>query len=105
MSAIANKIDDDVFLESLPIGQGQSRHQDHGLGVVAVYVENRRFDHFRDVTAIISRSRVRRPTRRKSDLVIDDDVQAAARSKAVRLRHLEGFRNDALPRERSIAVN
>ena len=105
MPAIANKIDDNVFPESLPIGQGQTRNQNHGLGIVAVHVEYRRFDHLRDVTAIICRTRVRRPTRRKANLVIDDDMQAAARTKAVRLRHLKGFGNDALRCKGCVTVN
>ena len=53
MAAITNQVDDNIFLEFLPILQRQARHKQRGFRVVAIDVEDRCFDHLRDITAIV----------------------------------------------------
>ena len=72
--------------------------------IVAVHVENRHLDHFRDVGRVHRRARVFRQ-RGEADLVVHHDVHGAAGAVAVELRHVERFGHDPLPGERRVAVD
>ena len=73
VTAIAEHVDDDRFLEALSELGCNLRDVNDGFGIVAVDVENRRFDHQRDVGAVGRRARVMR-RRRETDLVVDDEM-------------------------------
>ena len=90
-AAVADQVDDDVLLERLPVVDGQPRHPDAGLGVVAVHVEDRRADHPRDVGRVEARPG-RRRAGGEADLVVDDDVHRAAGAVAAQLRQVQGLR-------------
>ena len=68
-------------------------------------MEDRCFDHLRDIAAIVGRARVRRSADRKTNLIIDDDVNRSTSAKTIDLRHLECFGNNALPRKSRITMN
>ncbi len=68
-------------------------------------MKNGGLDHLGHVTAVRCRSSVRRITRGKADLVIDDDVDRAAGVEPTGFRKLEGFGHDALSGEGRITVN
>ena len=55
-AAVADQVDDDVLVERLAELEGQPRHPDARLGVVAVHVEDRRLDHPGDVGGSTPRS-------------------------------------------------
>ena len=103
--AIADEIDHDVLVEDLPVAQREPHRGDGGFGVVAVHVEHGRLDHLRDVGAIRRRAAVARIAHREADLVVDDEVDRAARVERARLRQLERLRDHALPGERRVAVD
>ena len=105
VTAIANEINDDVFLELLAILKRQTRHEDYGFRIIAVYVEDRCFDHLCNVGTVVRRTCVGRPARRKADLVVDNDVYGAARTETIGLRHLERLGDNALARECCVSVN
>ena len=75
------------------------------LWVIAVDVKNRRLHHFCNVSAVLCRPCVSRLTGSKANLVIQHNVQGAARAVGTCLRHLERLHHHTLPSEGSIAVN
>jgi hypothetical protein len=75
-----------------------------GLGIFAVHVEDGDFEHPRDVGGVAGRASVRRKGG-EADLVVDDDVDGAARLVTLETSEVERFCHDALPHERSIAVD
>ena len=103
-AAVAQHVDDDVLLELLPEVHGQPRHPDARLGVVAVDVEDRRADHFRDVGAVLRRPGVARRCG-EPDLVVDDDVDRAAGAVPAQQRQVQRFGHHALAGERGVAVH
>ena len=103
--AIADEIDDDVLVELHAVVDGEARREHHRLGVVAVDVQDRRLDHLRDVAAIERGARVARVVRGEADLVVDDQVDRAARVERAGLRHLQGFLDHALAGEGRIAMD
>ena len=104
-AAIADEIDDDVLVEHLPVAQREPHGRDGGFGIVAVHVEHGRLDHLRDVRAVGRRAAVARIAHREADLIVDDEVDRAARIERARLRQLERLGDDALARERRVAVD
>ncbi len=102
-AAVADHVDHGVFLETLAVLDGDARAVDDGLGVIAVDVEDRRVDHLGDVRAVGRRAREARRGR-EPDLVVDDEMDGAARAIAAQAGEIEGFRHQALAGERGIAV-
>ena len=80
--AVAKHVDHDRLLELLPELRGDLGDVHHGLGVVAVDVEDGRFDHLGHVRAIGRRARVAR-ARGEADLVVDDEVDRPTRAVAL----------------------
>ena len=105
VTAIAHEINDDVLLEARAIIEREARHEDAGLRVVPVHVEDRRFDHLRHIRAIQRRARIARIRRREAHLVVDDDVNSAAGVETTRLRELQRFHHDTLTTEGRVAVD
>ena len=104
-SPIADQVDHDILVKCLPVAQRQSYRRDDSLGIIPVNMQDRRFDHLRDIRAIRGRPRVPQIVRREPDLIVDDDVNRAARVEIPGLRELEGLGNNALPRDCRIAMN
>ena len=93
------------LLNSWRKSKASSATRTHGLGVVAVHVEDRRLDH-------PARRRSSRTTSAsddggggEADLVVDDDVDRAAGAVAAQLREVQGLGHDALAGERRVAVH
>ncbi len=103
MAAEADQVDDDVLVELLAVVERDLEDAVGGLGIVAVDVEDRDLVDLRDVGRVDGGPAGRR-RRRESDLVVDDDVDRAARPVAGELRQVEDLRHDPLPRERCVAV-
>ncbi len=101
--AVAQHVDDDVLLELLPEVHGQPGHPDARLGIVAVDVEDRRADHFRDVGAVLRGPGVARRGG-EPDLVVDDDVDRAAGAVPAQQRQVQRLGHHALSGERGVAV-
>src|SRR5437867_2207800 len=102
--AVADEVDEDVFLEALAKADGQAGRLHRGLGVVAVHVEDGRLDDLGDV-ARVGGEAVRLGRRREADLVVDDDVHRAAGAVAVELREPEGLGHHTLAGEGRVAVH
>ena len=81
--AVAVHVDDDVLLEPLAELDGQARHLDDRLRVLAVHVEDRDAQHARDVGAVAGRARVLGDGG-EADLVVDDQVDRCRPSSSPR---------------------
>ena len=60
MAAIADEVDDHVLVEAHAVIEREPLDEHHGLRIVRVHVEDRRFEHLRDVAAIRRRARIAR---------------------------------------------
>lgn len=103
--AEADDVDHDVLLELLAEFDRQRGDQGHGLGIVAIDVEDRRLDHLEDVGAVKRGTVVARVGRGEADLVVDDQVYRAARAVAASLREVEHFLVNALAGHGGVAVD
>ncbi len=102
-ASVAEHVDDDVLVELLPELGRDLGGVHHRLRIVAVDVEDRCFDHERDVGGIGRGARVLW-RRREPDLVVHDDMNGAAGAMADEAGETEAFRDDALAGERRVAV-
>ena len=100
---VAEDVDDDVLVEHLPELGRDAGGVHHGLGVVAVDVEDRRLDHQRDVGRVGRGARVLRRGG-EADLVVDDDVDGAAGAVALEAGEAEALGDHALAGEGGVAV-
>ncbi len=104
-AAEADEVDEHVAVEALPVLERDLDGEQRRLRVVAVDVQDRRLDHLGDVRAEHGAANVARIRRREADLVVDDDVDGAARVVAAGLRHVQAFLVDALPGDGGVAVD
>jgi hypothetical protein len=82
---IAEEVDDHIFLELLAEFGGDAGDFNDRFGIIAVDMKDRRLDALRHIRRIRARPGGRR-ARRKSDLVIDDDMDRAAGAKPGKVR-------------------
>ncbi len=102
--SVAKQVDDDVLFELLAKFGGDAGDFDDRLGIVAVDVKDRRLDALRDVRRVGARPRGGR-SRRKADLVVDDDVDRAAGAEADQIRQFERFGDEPLAGESRVAMH
>ncbi len=102
--AVAEQVDDDVAVELLAEVERQLGHEDGGLGVLAVDVEDGRLDHLGDVGAVRGRARIG-GCGGEADLVVDDDVDSAAGGVPRQLREVQCLGHQALPGKGGVAVD
>ncbi|GBE24474.1 hypothetical protein BMS3Bbin02_00746 [bacterium BMS3Bbin02] len=76
-SPVSNQIDDDITLERLTERKRHLCYSCYRFGVIPVDMEDWRFDGLGNVSGIVTRSGIA-SCRRKSDLVVDDDVYGSA---------------------------
>ena len=76
-AAVAPHVDDDVAVERLAVFDRELAGEGHRFGIVAVDVQDRRLDALGDVGRVRRRARELRAGG-EADLVVDDEVEAAA---------------------------
>ncbi len=103
-AAIAPHVDDDVAVEFLAVFDRQLAGEGHGFGIVAIDVQDRRLDALGDIGRVGRGPRELR-ARGKADLVVDDEMQAAAGIVAAHPGKSEAFPHDALAGKGRIAVD
>ena len=81
VAAVAPHIDHDRLLEAHPKFGGHFGGKHNSFRVIAIGVENGRFNHFRHIGGIGRRARIAR-VGCKADLVVDDEVNRSARAVA-----------------------
>ena len=102
-TAVAEDVDHHVLVELLPELGRHLGGVNHGLGIVAVHMEDRRFHHQRDIRRI-GRGARERGCGGETDLVVHDDVDRAAGAVATDTRQLEALGHDALPGKGRVPV-
>ena len=101
--AVADHVDDDVLLELGAVIGRELAHKVGRLDVVAVDVKNGSVNRLGNVGAVRRRPREAR-IRREADLVVDHDVDRPPGVVVGQGMKAHGLVDDALARERSIAV-
>ena len=100
---VAEHVDNDVAAELLAELGGDLDHENRGLGIVSVHVEDRGLHHEGAVGRIGRGAAVLR-RRGEADLVVDDEVQAAPGPVAPGPGDGEAFGHHALAGEGGVAV-
>ena len=103
--AITHQVDHDVLAELGAEIDRQLHRVNNRFRVIAVYVQDRRFDHLGHVGAVGRGARILRIGGGEADLVVDDNVHAAAGAITARLRHVQPFHHHALTGKRRITVH
>ncbi len=103
VAAVAEHIDHHRLAEPLAEFRRHLRDMRHRLGIIAVHVEDRRFDHARDVRGI-RRGAAEARRGREADLVVYDEVDRSAGAVAAKARQAEALRHDTLARKGRVAV-
>mmetsp|Transcript_2958 Transcript_2958/g.7735 ORF Transcript_2958/g.7735 Transcript_2958/m.7735 type:complete len:309 (-) Transcript_2958:349-1275(-) len=103
MSPVAKHVDDHILLVPLPILDRQLENPHHRLHIVAIDVENRHAHGLRHIRRIRRRPGLPR-IRRKSDLVIHNDMYGSAGGVIREIAELQHLGHHALSRERRVAV-
>ncbi len=101
--AVAHQVDDHVLVERLAEGQGDPRHPQHGFGVVAVDMEDRRLHPLGDIRGVEAGTGIDGGGG-EPDLVVDHDVDGPAGRVAAELGEVEGLGDDALTGEGGVSM-
>ncbi len=104
-TTVTNQIDHDVTLELHAVVDRQLGDKQHRFRIIAINVKDRRLNHLGDVGTILGGARIVLTASGKTNLVVDDNVDGAARLVSTGLRHLEGFHDYALPGESSVTMD
>ena len=101
---IAVEIDEHVAREAPPEVHRQLHRAIHGVGVVAVDVEDGRVDHLGDVGGVLARAALLRRGG-EADLVVDHHVERAADAKRRQLAQHQRLLDHAFAGQRRVAVD
>ena len=104
VAAEADEVDHHILAELPAVLGGQLCGVHHGLGVLAVHVQDRHHEHLGNVRGIARGAGVLGQCR-VADLVVDDDVDGPAGPVAVELGHVQGFGHHPLAGEGRVAVD
>ena len=104
MAAVAHHVDHDIFVEGLPVVEGQFCHTRARFGIVAVHVKDRRLDHAGDIGRIHRRAcRIWRGG--ETHLIVNDDVHTATDAITLDLREVQRLGHHTLAGERRVAMD
>ena len=101
---VADEVDHEVVAELRPVRERQPHGRQRRLGIVGVDVHDRHVESLGQVARVAGRAALGR-IGRVADLVVRDQVERAARRVALQRLQVQRLGDDALPRERRIAVN
>ena len=104
VTAIANEVDDHVFMELLAVIKCQTRNTHASFWVVSIHMENWRLNSFCNIAWILRRTRVLRRCG-ETNLVVDNDVNSSANAITTGVAHGKTFGNNSLTSKRSVAVH
>ena len=104
-AAVADDVYDQILAEPHAVVRRQPRREDHGLGIIAVDMQDGRLHHLGDLGAVLGGAGVVLAAGGEADLVVEDDVDRAAGLEAAGLGHLEGLHDHALAGEGGVAVD
>ena len=103
-ATVAEQINYGIAAKALAILECETTCPNYGLGVVGVYVEDRRLGHPSNIGCVGGGTSILRRCR-EADLVIHHDVYGTAGSVATQISHLQGFHDDTLCGKRGVTMN
>ena len=103
LATVAIHVDDDIAAEFLAKFEGEKRGPVKLHRLLAVDVEDRCLDHFCDVSRVGGRAGILRHGG-EADLIVDDEMDGAARAIAFELGEIEHLRDRALAGKCGVAV-
>ena len=101
---VSDEIDDDVVVIFRSVRHGESHSRETRLRIVGVDVDDREAEPLGEVAGVPCRPPVD-GQRREPNLIVEDDVDRAARRVPLQPAEIEGFRNHALSGKGRISVN
>ena len=101
---VADQVDHEVVAELGAVGESEAHGRERRLGIVGVDVHDRHVEALGQVARVAGGAALGRVSR-VANLVVRDQVERAAGRVALERLQVEGLGNDALPRERCIAVD
>ena len=104
VAAIADQIDHDVAMEFLAIHHREPHRRQARLGVVGIDVNDRHIKAFGQIARVVGGATLAR-VRGEADLVVENQVQRAARRVSAQPREIKSLGDHALARERRVAVD
>ena len=105
MSAITQKIDDDIPVEFHAVIDREAGDKENRLRIIAVHMKDGRLNHVGNVGAIKGRASIKRGAGREPNLVIDHDMNGSPRGIGPGFRHVEGFHDHPLSGKSRIPVD
>ena len=102
-AAVAEHVDHHRLVEFHPVFDRNLGRKNHRFRIIAVAVEDRRFDHLGNVGRIGRGAREAR-VGRETNLVVDDKMHRTGNAVAAQARQAENFSHNALTRKRRIAM-
>ena len=102
--SVSDEIDDDVVVIFGPVGHGEPDSRQTRLRIVGVDVDDREAESLGEVACVSCGPAVDRQ-RGESNLIVDDDVDRAARRVPVQPAEIEGLGNHTLPGEGCVSVD
>src|SRR6185503_8846022 len=102
-TAKTDEIENDVLVEFVTIGERYLNDAIRSLGIVTVYVKDRCVRYLSGVGRV-DRAAARFGRCSKADLVVDHDVDRAARSITRQIGELQRFHDDTLSCKRGVAM-
>ena len=99
----SNEVDYDIFIKLTAVIECDLDHAISRFGVIAIDVKDRRLGDMCGVCRV-DRTAAQARRGRKTDLIIDDEMDRTARSVARKSRELERFHYDALTGKGGVAV-
>ena len=102
--AIAIHVDDKIAPEFLSEINRHLRNKLERNWVLAIHMKNGNLDHLGNVGRIHRRACFFGQSG-EPDLIVNHDVNGAPGRVTFKLRHIQGFRHDPLPRESGVAMN
>ena len=88
MTTVGNQINENIPFKDRAIFHRHTGSKSNRFWVIAVHVNNRRLNHFRDVGTKFGRTGVRRVRGGKTNLVIDHNTNRAAHFITTRIGHV-----------------
>mmetsp|Transcript_20594 Transcript_20594/g.40459 ORF Transcript_20594/g.40459 Transcript_20594/m.40459 type:complete len:537 (+) Transcript_20594:1324-2934(+) len=104
VAAVANHVDDNIRVVLVTVVSGDLEDVRNGLGVVSVHVEDRTVESTTEVSAVASGAALTRISG-ETDLVVNNDVNAATSLVVRESAHVHGLVYDTLATESGITVD
>src|SRR5690606_4978087 len=84
-TTVTEHVDDYVFTESMTEVMCELSNKQYSFRIITIYMEDRRLNHFRDVSTVFCRTRITWVRRGKTNLVVHDNMNSTTYGVTTRL--------------------